>query len=134
MKYNTITSELFLEIENVKRFSSMIESYMRYAYYNSPGEEEMALLFIIANNDNLYACRNEIINLKERRIKLDTIREGCWCSSEKALLKLGFNLFNGYKGNYEKDEDCEYDVMNLFCSLDSRNLKVAQNAIKIRFC
>lgn len=49
-----------------------------------------------------------------------------FCSSSRKLIKLGFNLFNGYS-----KEKC--DVLSILSGLDFDNFEIALKAIFIRF-
>ncbi|MGF7146334.1 hypothetical protein HNQ56_004801 [Anaerotaenia torta] len=89
--------------------------------------ERMALFFIISGNRDLYQNRSFIYNFKNHHI-LNGLsnREVDFSSGCRALIRLGFNLYNGYS-----DEDSS--PFSLMCHLDERNRKLALDAISIRF-
>lgn len=86
--------------------------------------EREALFHILAGNDDLFAKVNYIYNFAENIIKVDCLDgEVDFSSSSIKLIKLGYNLFNGY----------EVSVVDVFGGLDEDNSKLALDAIKIRF-
>lgn len=89
--------------------------------------ERISLFYIISGSEDLYSKRSHIYDFKSHGIK------GCLKSKEvdfssgmSALLRLGFNLYNGYRDNYTTPLD-------LFWSLDDDNRLLAYYAIKLRF-
>jgi len=95
----------------------------------SPQDTERASLFyIIAGNGDLYKKRRFIYNSSEHSIIcvcLDSV-DVDFSSSMLSLIRLGFNLYNGWSDSYTTP-------MYLLGSLDNRNLFLAGNAITIRF-
>lgn len=89
--------------------------------------ERISLFYIIAGNDDLYSKRNAIYNFKEHRIKR-CLGDGSvdFSSGMCALVRLGFNLYNGYRDRYTTPLD-------LFWNLDEDNRRIAENAIRLRF-
>ncbi|NMA65615.1 MAG: hypothetical protein GX957_05150 [Clostridiaceae bacterium] len=89
--------------------------------------ERMALFFVISGNRDLYQKRSFIYDFKKHHI-LDCLsnREVDFSSGSKALIRLGFNLYNGYS-------DEESSPFSLMCHLDGENRKLALDAISIRF-
>ena len=89
--------------------------------------ERASLFYIISGNDDLYRKRRFIYDPKDHSIKrcLDNT-DVDFSSSIKALVRLGFNLYNGWSDEYTTPVD-------LLGSLDNNNKKLARNAIQIRF-
>lgn len=89
--------------------------------------ERISLFYIISGNDDLYSKRNAIYNFKEHSIKrcLEEA-EVDFSSGMCALIRLGFNLYNGYR-------DCQTTPLDLFWNLDEYNRRIAENAIRLRF-
>lgn len=89
------------------------------------GDRERASLFwILANNDDLYKKSRYIYDFEDRSIRPECLEgEIDLCSSSRRLVKLGYNLFNGFPA----------DVMDSLCVLDEDNFAVAIEAMKIRF-
>lgn len=89
--------------------------------------ERISLFYIIAENEILYANRETIYNFKEHCIRngMDT-DWGIFSSGHQSLIRLGFNLYNGYR-------DKNMTPLELFWNLDSKNSLIAQNAIRLRF-
>lgn len=92
--------------------------------------ERQSLFYIIAysNEGDLFNKVNHIYDFEDHSIKLECIEVGTidLCSSAKALIRLGFNLFNGYS-------DERSDVFSVLCGLDDTNYKIVKKAIDIRF-
>ena len=94
----------------------------------SPGDVERASLFyIISGNEDLYRKRRYIYDTYEHctRTCLDNT-EVDFSSGMKSLIRLGFNLYNGWSDRYTTP-------MSLLGSLDNCNLRLAGNAIMTRF-
>lgn len=89
--------------------------------------ERVSLFYILAGNNELY---------KKRRHIYDSNRHGiCACFENRdvdfssgmgALIKLGFNLYNGWP-------DGDVSPRTLLGCLDDYNLELAQKAMLIRF-
>jgi len=93
-----------------------------------PGDSERGSLFyIIAGNDDLYRKRRFIYDPREHVIRACLASaEVDFSSSMRSLIRLGFNLYNGWSDEYTTPR-------LLFNSLDDRNLLIAEKAIMIRF-
>jgi hypothetical protein len=89
--------------------------------------ERASLFYIISGNNDIYRKRRFIYDPKDHSIKrcLDN-RKVDFSSSMKALIRLGFNLYNGWSDEYTTPVD-------LLGCLDNNNKKLAENAIQIRF-
>jgi len=89
--------------------------------------ERASLFYIISGNDDLYRKRRFIYDPKDHSIKrcLDNT-DVDFSSSIKALVRLGFNLYNGWSDEYTTPVD-------LLGCLDDNNRNLARNAIQIRF-
>lgn len=87
--------------------------------------ERKAMFWILGNNEDLFKKIDHIYDFQERAIKIECLEGNSidLCSSSVNLIKLAFNLYNGYP--------C--DVRGAFCVLDSDNFKIALEAIEIRF-
>lgn len=87
--------------------------------------ERSALFYILAGNTDLYSKVDYIYNFKERGITPECLESNKvdFCSSSRKLIKLAYNLFNGYPA----------DVLDTFYILGEDNFNLALNAIKIRF-
>lgn len=95
-------------------------------------KENGALIYIIASNEKLYNEYKEIMDLGNNEVNIEKVDNNYYSSSEKALLRLGVNLFNGYTGRTE-EESKEFCINNIMNKLDERNRIIAMNAIKIRY-
>ena len=91
--------------------------------------ERASLFYIITGNDDLYSKRRFIYDFKEHCIHTclnDNEADVDFSSSMRSLVKLGFNLYNGWSDKYTTP-------IYLLGSLDTNNLFLAGNAIMIRF-
>ncbi len=89
--------------------------------------ERQSLFYIISGNKDLYSKKNVIYDFYENAILSDCIISGevDFCSSSKALIRLYYNLYNGYTDNYT-------NPLGLLCWLDTENFFLAYQAILIR--
>ncbi|MDD4402818.1 MAG: DUF6075 family protein [Desulfitobacteriaceae bacterium] len=89
--------------------------------------ERMSLFYIISGNEDLYVKKKAIYDFFENSIMPEclTADKVDLCSSSKALIRLGFNLYNGYIDSYT-------NPLFLLCGLDSKNLFIAFQAILLR--
>lgn len=89
--------------------------------------ERRSLLYIIAGNEDLYLKRKAIYDFNENCILIECFNSDKvdFCSSSKALIRLAFNLFNGYADDYS-------NPVFLLCGLDSKNFFIACQAILLR--
>ena len=89
--------------------------------------ERQSLFYIISGNKDLYSKKNVIYDFYENAILSDCIISGevDFCSSSKALIRLAYNLYNGYTDNYT-------NPLSLLYVLDPKNLFLAYQAILIR--
>lgn len=89
--------------------------------------ERMSLFYIISGNEELYIKKKVICDFFDNSIMPEclTADKVDLCSSSKALIRLGFNLYNGYVDSYT-------NPLFLLCGLDSKNLFIAFQAILLR--
>ncbi|WP_242877191.1 DUF6075 family protein, partial [Fusibacter sp. 3D3] len=85
------------------------------------------LFYLISGNQDLYKKCDAIYDFKRHQIHL-CLTEGStdFSSGSTALIRLGFNLYNGY-------EDGETSPYHLFYRLDEPNRILAMSAINMRF-
>ena len=106
-----------------ERFINMMAEDNMY-----PDDSERASLFyIIAGNDDLYRKRRFIYDSCEHAIR--TCLENTevdFSSGTRSLIRLGFNLYNGWSDDYTTPRF-------LLGNLDDRNLLLAEKAMGIRF-
>jgi hypothetical protein len=90
--------------------------------------ERVALFYILAGNKDLFKKKFSIYDFKRNVTKFHNFKHAKvdFCSSSKALIRLGFNLYNGYSDKYT-------NPLILLGILDTENYNLAINAIKIRF-
>ncbi len=95
---------------------------------NPKDMERLAMFYILAGNSDLYSKVNQIYDFDEHLIKLEclTNRSVDLCSSARELVKLGFNLYNGY-------EDENFTPMDILSNLDSENYSLAIESFNVRF-
>lgn len=87
--------------------------------------ERKSLFWILANNPDLYSKINYIYDFEDNSIKLECLEEATvdFPSSSVRLIRLAFNLYNGYPA----------DVSDCLFVLDDENFEIAIKAIRIRF-
>ncbi len=95
---------------------------------NPKDMERLAMFYILAGNSDLYSKVNQIYDFDEHLIKLECLadRRVDLCSSARTLVKLGFNLYNGYK-------DENFTPMDILSNLDSDNYSLAMESFNVRF-
>ncbi|PKM56017.1 MAG: hypothetical protein CVV00_01725 [Firmicutes bacterium HGW-Firmicutes-5] len=91
-------------------------------------KERMALFYILGGNEDIFIKRKHIYDFKNHEINPEVLSNGevDLCSSSKALVRLAYNLFNGY-------EDEQTTPRDLFYNLDRKNFLVAKGGIDMRF-
>lgn len=106
-----------------ERFAKMAHQDGMFPY----DVERASLFFIITGNDDLYKKRNHIYHTEEHGIHLCLeCQDVDFSSSGRALIRLGFNLYNGWS-------DSRTTPISILGCLDSQNLLLAEIAFKIRF-
>jgi len=89
-------------------------------------KERTSLFLIISGNDDLYRKAEHIYDFKNHWIKDECLTSSKvdFSSGSKALIRLGFNLYNGYS---------PADIRDIFSVLDQENIELALEAIEYRF-
>lgn len=64
--------------------------------------ERLSLFYIISGNDDLFRKRHAIYDFTGNHLMFTNFKNlnTDFCSSSKALIRLGLNLFNGYTDKY----------------------------------
>ncbi len=116
-------NQYFISTTHKTRFEDMILEDSTY-----PDDlERFALFYIISGNESLYTKRHEVYDWQESAIRPCLEDEAYkFSSASLSLIRLGFNLYNGYSDRYTNPKDLLYN-------LDETNLQLASNAINIRF-
>lgn len=115
----------YLSDEHEKRFKKMVTEDNTSIY----DIERQSLFYILSGNTDLYNKKRNIYDYNNHCIiKCIDQKENVvdLTSGSKALVKLGFNLYNGYNQS-------NTSVWDIFVSLDMENSILALNAIKLRF-
>jgi hypothetical protein len=88
----------FMKFQNREHESNLIRLMLKDKS-NPKDMERLAMFYILAGNSDLYSKVNQIYDFDEHLIKLEclTDRRVDLCSSARALVKLGFNLYNSYE-------------------------------------
>lgn len=86
--------------------------------------ERKSLFYILSGNIDLYNKVDHIYDFEANSIKSKCLESGetDFCSSSRNLIKLAYNLYNGYGA----------DVLETFAGLDQDNFNLAMEAIKMR--
>jgi len=86
--------------------------------------ERRAMFYIFAGNDEIMGRIDDVYEFGEGMIHLDTDNWIALVSSgARALILLGYNLYNGYPCG---------TIMDVFRNLDELNCELAINGIRIR--
>ena len=113
----------FMDQEHRNRFTGLMSAGQTVF----SDTERISLFYIISGSEDLYSKRSHIYDFKTHGIKrCIKSKEVDFSSGMNALLRLGFNLYNGYKDNYTTPLD-------VFWSLDRDNRLLAYHAIRLRF-
>jgi len=86
--------------------------------------ERISMFYLFSGHDELADKVYYFYDFEEKMIRSEGLNETRLSSSSKSLVKLGFNLYNNYKGQ---------SIVELFENLDEQNRILALNAIKMRF-
>jgi len=115
---------VYLDEGHEKRFQGL----MAEDHTGDCDKERKSLFYILTGNSDLYQKRRLLYDSKnhciiplltQRKVRVDL------SSGTKALVQLGFNLYNGMNR--------DANVSDIFWHLDEQNKMLALNAIKIRF-
>ncbi len=114
----------YLNQKHQKRFEELISRSKTHP----EDYERKSLLYIIAGNQDLYQKQDHIYDFVENWINPECLdsENVDFSTSSKALIRLGFNLYNNYADKYTTPAD-------IFCSLDTRNYNLAMKAVNIKF-
>lgn len=93
---------------------------------NANTPEYKSLFWIISQNQMLYKRLPKIYDFENHNIISECLLEESFSSSEKAMLRLAFNLFNGLMSHNN-------DVSDIFAVLDKQNFEICIEALRIRF-
>jgi len=115
----------YLNTEHERRFHELLMEDDTSAW----DRERQSLFYILAGNGDLYQkkhgiydtenhCIIQCLTGKRRSIDLS--------GGARALVQLGFNLYNGRNQK-------ETGISDIFWNLDEQNQRLALNAIKVRF-
>ena len=90
--------------------------------------EKVALFYILSGSTDLYAKSNSIYDFAKHQIEPDCLHDGSvdFCSSSRALIRLAYNLYNGY-------QDERSSPIHLLSGLDTDNFLLATESMGIRF-
>lgn len=111
------------------RFKELKSKY--FGIYNYVIDREVdSMLYIFSENDSLYQKVEQIVDFENRSIKPSILESSILSSSEKALIRLAFNLFNGY---CNESNSVYFTPSLIFWNLDSINTEIAINALRIRY-
>ncbi|MCT4686583.1 DUF6075 family protein [Vallitalea sp.] len=115
--------QLFLNEEHITKYNILIQK----GGTNKNDSERNALFFILSGNIDLYQKADYIYDFVERCIEPECLNNTNidFCTSSIALIKLAYNLYNGYK--------TEETILCILKCLDKDNLNLCINGLKVRF-
>ncbi len=85
--------------------------------------ERQALFWLLSSHTDLYNKVKTIYDFENSMIRTECFDEIDLTSSQQAMVKLGFSLYNSYNVN----------VADCFYMLDDHNFEVAMQSIRIRY-
>jgi len=90
-------------------------------------KERISLFYILSGNADLYAKSDFIYDFKNHLIEPDCLLDGRvdFCSSSRSLIRLSYNLYNGY----QDDMTTPLDILS---GLDNNNYLLALESFDIR--
>lgn len=108
--------------EHKERFAKLLQR----DHTNLADKERRSLFYIISGNEDLFSKTEHLYDFEEHCIKPEVLESGpvVFSSGTRRLVMLGFNLFNSSN---------PADVSECLTVLDEDNIKLAIEAIKIRF-
>lgn len=88
--------------------------------------ERMALFYILGGNEDLFMKRKYIYDFKNHEVYTEVLSQSEieLCDSSKALIRLAYNLYNGY-------EDQHTGIKEILAALDQTNMELVQGSIDI---
>jgi len=91
-------------------------------------KERISLFYILSGNDDLYAKSRSIYDFNQHQIIPDCLngRSVDLCSSSRALIRLGYNLYNSY-------QDSDTTPISILSDLDEDNYFLATESLGVRF-
>ena len=91
-------------------------------------KERVSLFYILSGNDDLYDKYRSIYDFRNHQIKPECLNDGNvdFCSSSRALIKLGYNLYNSY-------QDGDTSPIQILSGLDEDNYFLATESLGVRF-
>ncbi len=89
-------------------------------------KERISLFYILSGNDDLFVKSGFIYDFRNHQIEPEYLADGSvdFCSSSRALIRLGYNLYNGYQ-----DDTTPLDILS---GLDADNYLLAHESLDIR--
>lgn len=90
-------------------------------------KERISLFYILSGNADLFAKSDSIYDFRNHQIEPDCLLDDRvdFCSSSRALIRLGYNLYNGY-------QDDMTTPIDLLSGLDADNYLLATESLDIR--
>lgn len=82
-----------------------------------------AMFYLLSCNNDLYKLIDYIYDFNNNMIIVEVLDRVDLSSSHRALIKLGFNLF----------DESPVDVSEAFCNLDDKNFGFAIKALEIKY-
>lgn len=114
----------FFSYQHEKNFNTLIQEDNTHPQ----DKERYSLFYILSGNSDLFRKRHHIYDFADSCIIPECLTNGVadFCSSSKALIRLGFNLYNSYEDEYTSPID-------ILCNLDEQNYNLAIQSLNIRF-
>lgn len=111
----------FLDEEHKSRYFE----YIKKDNTNEKDNERKSMFYLLSLHPDLNNHINSIYNFKDHLIDFDWLEKGWVTSGYAAIIKLAFNLYNGYTGGVS--------TIDIFSCIDKKYIDYMLYAIKVRF-
>lgn len=112
---------------NAEHENKLMELVQRDGTYPKD-KERISLFYILSGNHDLYAKSRSIYDFGLHQIIPDCLNGSGvdFCNSSRALIRLGYNLYNSYQDN-------ETSPIHILSGLDEDNYILATESFGVRF-
>ena len=113
----------FLNMEHENKLKKLIQKDETHP----KDKERISFFYILSGNADLFAKSDLIYDFENHQIEPECLLDGSvdFCSSSRALIRLAYNLYNGF----QDDKTTQLDVLS---GLDEENYLLARESLDIR--
>lgn len=111
-----------------------VSDLLRRLGTQEPGDELLALIYLIGGEDNLYTHAQDLIDFDKKTVIMKDWSNYSWLTgSSRSLAFLAYDLFTG-EGLYPANDGAlPIDPVNILKGLPEHTYALAVNAIHLRF-